>query len=273
MSDDMPRVSTVGNRWSDMTYGQLVRAEKLGHQLAVSTAADSQPDSRLADDAEAIRPLAIAQYVKKRGENAALLARVIHRLVLEREEGKMHFEFPALYPLIRAVYEDCATLTWLLAPPEKELRLLRFTRLLWADQRFYVANHVLLATALTGDPRLPEKQAAALTSHMESEKVAVDEHFTGIAARASIPDGEWKKAVTIRETFDGAFGDSSLTHVLWRFLSDLSHYSFVMSSHLDNSVIEDGPTVQALLLQFLGQMNQMMEHLITEVANAKAASA
>jgi hypothetical protein len=228
-----------------------------GHAIAASLAADLRRTGELAkrlqagarqkvdphsllglDDAAAVvgdHSKAIASYVQNRAGNAARFAQEVADATTARVDGKLHLNFTVLYPLLRGALEDAGTLMWLRSPADGSARILRSLRLLREDGMYFASNHLLLAKAATGRADIPAGLAEALRAHMQAEMDEIKSHFDEIADLLGYPAKAVSAAVPTSLPLKEHFGAEDLSFVIWKLLSDLSHFSYSLTRHFSSN--------------------------------------
>jgi hypothetical protein len=150
-------------------------------------------------------------------------------------DGKLHLNFTVLYPLLRGALEDAGTLIWLRSPPDRSARILRSLRLLREDGMYFASNHLLLAKAATGHADIPAGLAEALRVHMQEEIDEIKSHFDEVAGLLGYPARAVSAGVPTSLPLKEQFGADHLTFVMWKLLSDLSHYSYSLTRHFSSN--------------------------------------
>lgn len=234
----------VCGAWSD-------KAERL--QALADSAVGS--GSRLTEDNAAVtvgdKSLAVTRYMQERAWNAARMLRALHRLVFDTNPGEFFIDSTVMYPLMRAALEDAAALLWLQSPEKRSGRLTRIFRTLVSENVFYTENNRLLGVAVSGVPEAAEN-SAKLTAHMEERKRESEEHFRLLAEAVGLDVSQAMKKVFTSTPVQVEYGSESVEFITWKFLSDLSHFSFMMLRSLATSEVSgsDARLDHVTLLQF-----------------------
>lgn len=215
---------------SFMTMGDL--ATRLD-QLACK---ELPPSSALAADQRSTRSagtrVVFAEYVQERAAASARFLQELHRSTLLSDPGQLHMDFVLLYPVLRGALENCAAVTWLLRPTDRAQRLERFLRIMRRDISQFVTNNRRLAAIDTTLP-IPRELFDRLAAHMETEGPLANDYLDQVATAMGISRSASRAQVLTATPITDVYGDGSLTHVVWRFLSDLTHYSFTTMKSQD----------------------------------------
>lgn len=223
--------------------------------------AAGRPGSRLQADNAAVtfdgRSLAVADYVKQRAWNAARMFRALHRLVFDGTPGKLRIDATVMYPLMRAALEDSAALRWMQSPQDRSVRLTRAFRAMVKDNTFYIENHRLLALSTAGLGDDAAAHSERLTNHMLTQKEESEAHFRSLAEEAGIDATEATRFLTTSAPVQVEYGSESIEFVSWKFLSDLSHFSYMMLRHLAISPVpqSDAKLEYVTLLELVHALN------------------
>ncbi|HEY0249067.1 MAG TPA: hypothetical protein VGC45_12475 [Gryllotalpicola sp.] len=221
------------------------------------------------------QPPAVSKYLQERAWNLARMLRAVHGMAFDTEPGKLFLNPTLLYPLMRAALEDAATVVWLQAPDARKDRLARALRALHQDASYFTRNQLLLAAAASELDRIERQLADAseqLTSHMESEKVAVREHFVRLADNLKLDHRAVTAKLHTSTPITGVYGDDSLERVVWGILSDLAHFSFLMLRHSSESLVPGTgvPLLHVSLIQFARTLNRVCDDAIVALQRAAA---
>jgi hypothetical protein len=237
-------------------------AEKEQRLQALADAAD-RPGSRLQTDNAAVAAgggsLAVAGYVKERAWNAARMFRALHRLVFDTTPGRLYVDATVMYPLMRAALEDAATIRWMQSPDDRNVRLTRVFRALATDNKYYIENHRLLALSTASLGEGAAEYAERLTAHMATQKEESTAHFRALADAAGLDVTEATKNLNTSAPVQVEYGSESVEFVSWKFLSDLSHFSYMMLRHLATSAVpqSDAKLEHVTLLQLANAVNRI----------------
>jgi hypothetical protein len=214
--------------------------------------------------------LAVSNYVQERLWNAARMLRSLHRQVFETDPGRFHLDATVLYPLMRAAMEDATTITWLQEPEERNARLTRAFRALFTDSLYFTENHLLLASAAPTVSAVPAEVGDALSAHMTAEQAATRERFEYLAGELSLDVAESTRKLATSAPVKVQYGNSSVEFVTWKFLSDLSHFSFIMLRHLATTPIPGTtvPLLHATMLQFSQTVNRVCDDAAEHIEQA-----
>lgn len=231
---------------------------------ALADTAD-RPGSRLQSDNAAVafdsRTLAVTDYVKQRAWNAARMFRALHRLVFDGTTGILRIDATVMYPLMRAALEDSATLRWMQSPHDESIRLTRAFRAMVKDNTFYIENHRLLALSAAGLGDDAAAYAEQLADHMLAQKEESEAHFRSLAEEVGIDAKEATRFLATSAPVQVEYGSDSIEYVSWKFLSDLSHFSYMMLRHLAMSPIpqSDAKLEYVTLLQLAQTLNRIAD--------------
>lgn len=190
-------------------------------------ATEPEHGSQLHRDAAAVHPCAwvmVWQYPRARATNAAQILQAMHDLVGKTDDRNAVFSSAALYPLLRSLLEDAATIIWLLDESQRQERLQRLLRLLHSDAQREVEGHAALTRALID--RTPPRGTRSSTARGEALRSDAAAQLEAIAERLQLVPGANRRAPQQSEMLRGAFGDESSHLAAWRALSNLSHFSF-----------------------------------------------
>lgn len=203
--------------------------------------------------------LSVSRYVQERMWNAARMLRALHRHIFNTEPGLLHLDATVLYPLLRAAIEDATTIAWLQTPEDRKVRLTRAFRVLFTDSLYFAENHLLLATAAPAVGAVPVAMGEELSAHITAEKTASRTCFERLAGELGLNVSESTRKLTTSSPVRILYGDSSVEFATWKFLSDLSHFSFMMLRHLATTPIPGTPTplLHATMLQFAQTVNRV----------------
>ncbi|APH44816.1 hypothetical protein BMW26_07500 [Microbacterium sp. 1.5R] len=231
--------------------------------------ADSAPssDSRLVADNAAVtvgeKSLAVTRYMQERARNAARMLRALRRLVFTTRPGEFFIDSTVMYPLMRAALEDTAALLWLQSPEGRPERLTRIFRTLVSENVFYTENNRLLGVAVSGVPEAAG-DSEKLTAHMEEQKRESEEHFRQLAEAVGLDASQALKKTFTSTPVQAEYGSESVEFITWKFLSDLSHFSFMMLRHLATSRVpeSDAHLEHVTLLQFSQTVNRVCDDAV-----------
>lgn len=230
--------------------------------------AASRPGSRLLEDNAATvadgESLAVTDYMKQRAWNAARTLRALHRLVFETTPGKLWVNATVMYPLLRAALEDAAAIRWMQSPDERTERLLRVFRTFVSDNKYFTLNHRLLGVATASLGAGAAEYSEKLTAHMDAQKAESAAYFRRLATAAGL---EMSEAMTTPHTSTPVkveYGEESIEFVTWKFLSDLSHFSYMMLRNLATSPVpgSDASLEHITLLQLAQTVNRVCDDAI-----------
>jgi AcrR family transcriptional regulator len=249
----------------DETVEQLWRAcsewAELANHLQSIADAGYIDGSRLAEDNAAVTfgdaSIAVTRYVQERTWNAARMLRFLHRFVFHTHPGRFNMDATVMYPVMRAALEDAATVVWLQSPDEQSERLVRAFRVFFTESEYFTTNHSMLAGAVTGDE--VGEYGARLSEHMAEEREAVREHFRSLTTAAGIDPALALMKVATSAPIQVVYGAESVEFVTWKFLSDLSHFSFMMLRHLATTPVpnSDARLEHVTVLQFSRTVNRV----------------
>lgn len=247
---------------ADETVEQLWLACDLWAALAASfqTLADAGHDStsraRRDTDAAAVAepPPVISQYMRERAWNAARMLRALHRWVFNTDPGSLNLDATVMYPLMRAALEDAATIVWLQAPDSRDERLLRTLRVLHTDALYFEDNHARLYRVASDQGVAP---AQDLEAQVETQKRERSAHFELLAERLGLDEGDVTRKLWTSTPIAVVYGEQSTVKVMWKMLSDLSHFSYLMLRHLATSPVpgSDAQLLHVTVLQFANTVN------------------
>lgn len=251
------------DRWehSAQRLGQLADAgfpsgSRLGTDNEAAAVGESSP--------------AVSRYVQERMWNAARMLRSAHRQVFDTEPGRFHLDATVLYPLMRAAVEDATTIVWLQSPGNRDSRLTRAFRALFTDSLYFSENHLLLAAAAPAVGAVPLEVGDALSAHMLAEQDATRAHFKRLAGELGLDPDQSTRKLSTREPVKVQYGADSVELATWKFLSDLSHFSFMMLRHLATTPIPGTtvPLLHATMLQFAQTLNRVCDDAVEHVERA-----
>lgn len=239
-------------------------AEKAERLQDLADAADSAGSRLQADNAAVTsedRSLAVAAYVKERAWNAARMFRALYRLVFDTTPGKLWVDATVMYPLMRVALEDAAAIQWMQSPDDRNVRLTRAFRALVADNKFYIENHRLLALSIASLGDGASDYAGRLTAHMATQKEESAAHFRSLASEVGLDAAEATRNLTTSAPVQVEYGSESVEFVSWKFLSDLSHFSYMMLRHLATSTVpqSDARLEHITLLQLAQTVNRVAD--------------
>lgn len=164
------------------------------------------------------------------------------------EPERLQLNFVLLYPTLRGALENCAALTWLLRPESRQLRLERFIRVMRRDANQFVVNNKRLA--MTYDPLLPmpEELFTRLALAMATEGPLVSDYLDTAAKAVGVTIKASRGPVLTATPIVDVYGNDSLPHVVWRFLSDLTHFSFTVMKNQELAEADSGEPVRVSTL-------------------------
>lgn len=222
--------------------------------------------SRLAEDNAAVSvgdaSLAVTRYVQERVWNAARMLRFLHRFVLETHPGRFNLDATVMYPVMRAALEDAAMVIWLQSPEERPERLVRVFRVFFTENSYFTTNHGILGSAGTAIGATAD--GTRLSDHMAAEEAMVRDHFRNLAASVGLDPAQAMRKVATSAPIQVEYGAESVELVTWKFLSDLSHFSFMMLRHLATTPLpgSDARLEHVTVLQFAQTINRVCEHAL-----------
>lgn len=218
--------------------------------------------------------LAISRYVQERMRNAARMLRALHRHIFMTEPGRFHLDATVLYPLMRAAIEDATTIAWLQASEDRKVRLTRAFRALFTDSLYFAENHLLLATAAPAVGAVPVAMGEELSAHITAERTESRTHFERLAGELGLNVSESTRKLTTSAPVRVQYGESSVEFATWKFLSDLSHFSFMMLRHLATTPIPGTPTplLHATMLQFAQTVNRVCRDAANQIEQSASIS-
>lgn len=269
MQVDMDPDDTIVALWRT-----CARWEHSAQRLEQLAATGFPGGSRLGTDNQAAAvgesSLAVSRYIQERMWNAARMLRSAHRQVFDTEPGRFHLDATVLYPLMRAAVEDATTIVWLQSPANRNSRLTRAFRALFTDSLYFTENHLLLAAAAPAVGAVPLELGDALSAHMTAEQEATRAHFKRLAAEVGLDPDQSTKKLSTREPVKVQYGADSVELATWKFLSDLSHFSFMMLRHLATTPIPGTtvPLLHATMLQFAQTLNRVCDDAVEHVERA-----
>ena len=246
----------VCGTWAEM-------AQRL--QSLADSATDS--DSRLVDDNTTATvgdgSLAVMRYMQERSWNAARMLRALHRLVFDTRPGEFFIDGTVMYPLMRAALEDSASLLWLQSPEERLERLTRVVRALVSENEYFIENTRRLGVAVSGVPEAAE-HSEKLVAHMDEQKRESAAHFQQLAEAIGLDASLALKKTYTSTPVQAEYGAGSIEFITWKFLSDLSHFSFMMLRHMATSQVpgSDVRLEHVTLLQFSQTVNRVCDDAI-----------
>lgn len=225
-----------------MTMGDLAtRLDQLARE-------ELPPSSVLAADEQFTKfagaGVVFAEYVQERAAAAARFLQELHRSTLLSDPGQLHMDFVLLYPALRGALENSAAVTWLLRPTDRIQRLERFLRIMRRDINQFVTNNRRLAAIDTTLP-IPRALFDRLAAHMETEGPVANDYLDQAATVMGISRAASRAQVLTATPITDVYDGGSLTHVVWRFLSDLTHYSFTTMKNQDIVETETGQPARA----------------------------
>ncbi|WP_345750890.1 hypothetical protein [Microbacterium rhizophilus] len=214
--------------------------------------------------------LAVSRYIQERMWNSARMLRSAHRQVFATEPGRFHLDATVLYPLMRAAMEDATTIVWFQAPEGRNARLIRMFRALFTDSHYFTENHLLLAAAAPAVGAVPLEVGDALSVHMTAEQESTRAHFKRLAGELGLDPDESTRKLSTREPIKVQYGADSVELATWKFLSDLSHFSFMMLRHLATTPIPGTtvPLLHATMLQFAQTLNRVCDDAVEHIERA-----
>lgn len=215
--------------------------------------AEVQPTSRLAADERTAREaggsLVLTQYVQERAATAARFLSELHRSTLEADPGQLTLDFVLLYPTMRAAVENSAALTWLLSPEERPERLERLIRVVRRDVGQFVANNKRLAASRNDSMPIPPEMFDQLATAMETQGPLATNYLDSAASAIGLDVRSTRQQVQTATPITGIYGDNSLVHVVWRFLSDLTHFSYSIMKNQEIAEADGGGPVRIASLR------------------------
>lgn len=238
-------------------------AEKAKRLQALADSVSDSPCRLVADNAAASvgdKSLAVKRYMQERAWNAVRMLRALHRLVFDTNPGEFFIDSTVMYPLMRAAMEDTAALLWLQSPEERPERLLRVFRTLVTENVFFTENNRLLGVAVSGVPEAAE-HSEKLTTHMKEQKRESEEQFRQLAEAIGLDVSQALTKVFTSTPVQSEYGSESVEFITWKFLSDLSHFSFMMLRHLATTRVPDSDARldHVTLLQFSQTVNRVCD--------------
>lgn len=247
---------------ADETVEQLWLACAMWAGLAASfqrlADAGHDPTSRARRDTDAAAvaepPPVLSHYTRERAWNAARMLQALHRRVFDTEPGRLHLDATVMYPLMRAALEDAATIVWLQAPDSRDERILRTLRVLHTDALYFEDNHARLYRVASDQGVAPTQD---LDAHVETQKRERSAHFALLAKRSGLDEGEVTRKLWTSTPIAVVYGQESTVEVMWKMLSDLSHFSYLMLRHLATSPVpgSDAQLLHVTVLQFANTLN------------------
>lgn len=199
-------------------------------------------------------PPVISHYMRERAWNAARMLRALHRWVFDTDPGNLNLDATVMYPLMRAGLEDAATFVWLQESASRDERILRTLRAVHTDALYFEDNHARLYRVASD---LGVASAQGLEAHVEKQKRERSAHFELLAERLGLERDAVVKMISTREPIKTAYGEQSTVMVMWKMLSDLSHFSYLMLRHLATSPVpgSDAQLLHVTVLQFANTLN------------------
>lgn len=192
--------------------------------------------------------LVLSEYVQERAATAARYLRELHRSTLEVEPERLQLDFVLMYPMLRGALENSAALTWLLKPDSSPERLERFIRVLRRDVTQFVANNKRLAAARSDAIQVPSEPFERLATSMETQGPLATNYLDTAANTIGIDIRASQGQVLTATPIVDVYGEGSMPHVVWRFLSDLTHFSFSIMKNHEIAEVETGEPVRVTSL-------------------------
>ena len=187
--------------------------------------------------------LVLGEYVQERAATVARYLRELHRSTLEVEPERLQLDFVLMYPMLRGALENSAALNWLLKPDSSHERLERFIRVLRRDVTQFVANNKRLAAASSDAIPVASELFACLATSMETQGPLATNYLDAAANSIGIDVRASQGQVLTATPIVDVYGDGSVPHVVWRFLSDLTHFSFSVMKNSEIAQAESGEPV------------------------------
>lgn len=103
---------------------------------------------------------------------------------------------------------------------------------------------------------------------MESEKLEAAKFLKGIATKSGIAAQELTASVRIKTLFAETYGEADVVYPIWKMLSDLSHFSYLMTKHLSTTEFEGEPVSYQFLLAATHHANRSMAQVEQALAVA-----
>ncbi|WP_404433894.1 hypothetical protein LG299_05140 [Microbacterium lacus] len=215
--------------------------------------AEVPPTSRLGADERTAREaggsLVLTQYVQERAATTARFLFELHRSTLEADPGQLTLDFVLLYPTMRGAIENSAALTWLLSPEDRPDRLEHFIQLLRRDVGQFVANNKRLAASRDDSVPIPPEMFDQLATAMETQGPLATTYLDSAASAIGLDARSTRQQAQTATPIAGVYGENSLVHVVWRFLSDLTHFSFSIMRNQEIAEAEGGGPVRIASLR------------------------
>lgn len=260
-TDGVARDEDLTQMHADALAGYFVTMRGIAVHLDSLARAELPPASRLAADErsahEAGGSLVLTQYIQERAAAAARYLFELHRSTLEADPGQLTLDFVLLYPMMRGAIENGAALTWLLSPRGRPERLDRFIRLLRRDVGQFVANNKRLAAARNDTMPIPSSMFDQLATAMETQGALAMNYLDSAAAAIGLDVRNTRRQVQTANPIAGVYGDNSMVHVVWRFLSDLTHFSFSITKNQEIAETEGGGPVRIASLQLFATITTL----------------
>ncbi|SFS17490.1 hypothetical protein SAMN04487846_3573 [Microbacterium sp. cf046] len=257
MDSDATDVSALEGDPTQMHADSLARYFVTMRDIAVDldrlARAEVPPTCRLAADERTAREaggsLMLTQYIQERAATAARFLFELHRSTLEVDPGQLTLDFVLLYPTMRAAVENSAALTWLLSPADRPERLERLIRVLRRDVGQFVANNKRLAASRNDSMPIPAEMFDQLATAMETQGPLATNYLDSAASAIGLDVRATQGQLQTATPIAGVYGDNSLVHVVWRFLSDLTHFSYSIMKNQEIAEAEGGGPVRIASLQ------------------------
>lgn len=253
VTDGAARDEDLTQMHADSLARYFVTMRDIAVDLDCLAQAELPPTSLLAADERSARDagggLVLTQYIQERAADAARYLFELHRSTLEADPGQLTLDFVLLYPTMRGAVENSAALTWLLRPQGRPERLDRFIRLLRRDVGQFVANNKRLAAARDDTMSIPSGMFDQLATAMETQGSLATNYLDSAAAAIGLDVRNSRRQVQTATPIADIYGDNSLVHVVWRFLSDLTHFSFSITRNQEIAETEGGGPVRIASLE------------------------
>ncbi|WP_458042306.1 MULTISPECIES: hypothetical protein [Bacteria] len=257
MDVDATDASTLVGDPTQMHADSLARYFATMKDIAVDldrlARAEVPPTSPLGTDQRTAREeggsLVLTQYIQERAATAARYLFELHSSTLEADPGQLTLDFVLLYPTMRGAVENSAALTWLLGPEDRLVRLERFIRLLRRDVGQFVANNKRLAASREDSMPVPPEMFDQLAAAMKTQGPLATNYLDSAASAIGLDVRATQQQVQTATPLTGVYGENSLPHVVWRFLSDLTHFSFSIMKNQEIAEAEGGGPVRIASLR------------------------
>jgi hypothetical protein len=235
--------------WTDLETAMAVLA-----QSAVIDTSQLGRDLHGLGRADELRDL--TDYPQARAGNAARLLRSLQAVVLERVPDAAFIDTAAMYPLLRALLEDAATIRWLMVGETARERCLRSLRLLRSDGRYVSDAQNLIQRTLESLPFFVDRTSRSevgirIGAGLETVWPGLDRAIL----HHELEQSELDRRPLQSEIVRGAYGEESVEFATWKLLSNLAHYSYSVERLLPSGAGIDGQGDVVLLVSLVSETN------------------